>query len=195
MAMALAEDIDPDVPVVQAVQAGDSYALDELIRRHGAWVRSLIYGVLGDPHLVDDVYQQTWTSFWENRGSLRDAARWKAWLYRLARNAALDAGRERTRSRQTVQRLAESALGGLAPGSGRPVARPDHQLSDAERHAAVATAVRSLPAIYREPFVLRHVEGWSYREISEAMNLPVDTVETRLVRARRFLREMLDGRI
>ena len=52
-----------------------------------------------------------------------------------------------------------------------------------------------LPAIYREPFVLRHLEDWSYAEIGEVLGLSVDTVETRLVRARRLLREMLQGKV
>ena len=56
-------------------------------------------------------------------------------------------------------------------------------------------AIQALPALYREPFVLRHVNVWSYRQIAEMMNMPVDSVETRLVRARRFLRESLKGKV
>ena len=52
-------------------------------------------------------------------------------------------------------------------------------------------AINGLPALYREPFVLRHMNGWGYQQIAEVMDLPVDTVETRLVRARRLLREAL----
>jgi RNA polymerase sigma-70 factor (ECF subfamily) len=55
----------------------------------------------------------------------------------------------------------------------------------------VLEAIRGLPDIYRESFILRHVEDWSYAQIAEAMSLPVDTVETRLVRARRLLRTAL----
>jgi RNA polymerase sigma-70 factor (ECF subfamily) len=64
-----------------------------------------------------------------------------------------------------------------------------------ERHEAVLDAVASLPALYREPFVLKHLEGWSYRQIGEALGLPTDTVETRLVRARRRLRQKLAGEV
>jgi RNA polymerase sigma-70 factor (ECF subfamily) len=52
-----------------------------------------------------------------------------------------------------------------------------------------------LPAIYREPFALRHLEGWTYAEIGTVLDLPLETVETRLVRARRLLREMLSGKV
>jgi RNA polymerase sigma-70 factor (ECF subfamily) len=68
-------------------------------------------------------------------------------------------------------------------------------LTNLEVSEVVLEAIRALPALYREPFVLRHLQGWSYRQIAETMGLPVDTVETRLVRARRLLREALDGKV
>jgi RNA polymerase sigma-70 factor (ECF subfamily) len=64
-----------------------------------------------------------------------------------------------------------------------------------EQRRQLTAAIRSLPALYREPFVLRHLEGWTYQEIAEVFDMPVDTVETRLVRARRHLREALHGKI
>ena len=72
---------------------------------------------------------------------------------------------------------------------------PPDELIGEEQRNLVLDAVQSLPALYREPFVLRHLEDWSYREIGELLELPVDTVETRLVRARRLLREMLQGKV
>ena len=56
-------------------------------------------------------------------------------------------------------------------------------------------SIAALPEIYREPFVLKHMEDLSYKEIGELLGLPSDTVETRLVRARRLLREQLAGKV
>jgi RNA polymerase sigma-70 factor (ECF subfamily) len=56
-------------------------------------------------------------------------------------------------------------------------------------------AIQALPVLYREPFVLRHLQGWTYKEIAEVMDMRVDSVETRLVRARRFLRERLKDKV
>jgi RNA polymerase sigma-70 factor (ECF subfamily) len=70
-------------------------------------------------------------------------------------------------------------------------ATPDDDMVRREQRAKVRAAIRGLPALYREPLVLKHVNGWSYRQIADAMDMPVETVETRLVRARRLLREVL----
>ena len=137
---------------------------------------------------MDDVAQRVWIRAWREAPRLQDTARWRAWLYRIARNAATDASRARRRRRRFLGRL-------LDRGRTRDPAPPDQRIVADERHRAVLDAIASLPALYREPFVLRHLEDWSYRQIGEALDLPTDTVETRLVRARRLLRQRLAGAI
>lgn len=189
MAMGQHATYDDEVLVIEAIQAGDRYAFSELVRRHEGWVRGVVYGVLGARDYVDDVVQQVWTYAWPRIGELRDSSRWRPWLYRLARNAAIDAGREATRRRKHFQGLSavtpQAVLAEL----------PDRGAAVREEHREVLDAVQALPTLYREPFVLRHLSGWSYREIAEVMGMPVDSVETRLVRARRFLRESLKGKV
>ncbi len=186
-------EFDEDLPLIQAIQGGDSYAFGELVRRHDRWIRGVLFGVLGKSDRLDDVAQQTWTSMWVRIGELRDATKWKSWLYRLARNAAIDAGRDRTRRRKHAKASAAQAMAGVGergePGS------PESSLAKSEASREVLMAIEALPVLYREPFVLRHLSGWSYREIAEVMNMPVDSVETRLVRARRFLRESLADKL
>ena len=189
MAMPFAEEFDAEEPVIEAIRGGDRYAFEEFVRRRNRWVRGVIFGVLGDRECVDDVAQQVWSAVWQRIGELRDSRSWRPWLYRLARNAAIDAGREITRRRNVVLPLA----GDLQEHRSPP--EPDAALARDEQHREVLAAIQALPAIYREPFVLRHVNGWSYQEIGEVMGLPIDSVETRLVRARRLLRESLKDRI
>ncbi len=188
MTMALAVDSDPDEVLIEAICDGDHSAFSELLRRHGRWVRGVVFGVLGDSDRVDDVAQQVWTSVWQRARELRDTGRWRPWLYRLTRNAAVDAGRDISRRRKQTQMLREQP-------AGESQASPVGGLVSDERHGEVLTAIRALPALYREPFVMRHMQGWTYKEIAEAMDLRVDSVETRLVRARRFLRKTLKDKI
>jgi len=184
--MAASVEYDSVVPVVEAVQRGDALAFKELLRRQDRWVRGVVMGVIADRDRTDDVVQQVWTSVWWRIKDLRDPRRWRGWLYRLARNAALDAGRSKSRNRESpvgqIERTGSSAS-------------PETLAVLGERDQAVRDAIARLPVLYREPFVLRHLENWSYRQIAELMEIPVDTVETRLVRARRLLREALKGKI
>lgn len=175
-----------DQSLIAAAQRGERSALDAFVRRNDRWIRSVIYTTCGSTPHADDIAQQIWMRVWEQIGSLVDVARWRGWLYMLARNAAIDAGQKSTR-----QRKRQSAL----DDNGDHVATHDEQpalrLARAEDEKRILNAIKGLPAIYREPFMLRHLEDWSYAQIGEALGLPVDTVETRLVRARRLLREAL----
>ena len=194
--MAMAEPIeatDAEQPVIEAIRCGDRYAFDELVRRHHGWVRGAVYGVLGDRDGLDDVVQQVWTGFWQRIGELREVNRWRAWLYRLARNAALDAGRKSTRRKRIGDASLDTASAPVAVGGER--SGPDAAAASAERGEVVLDAIRALPTLYREPFVLRHLNDWSYQQIAEVMDMPVDSVETRLVRARRLLRDMLKDKV
>jgi RNA polymerase sigma-70 factor (ECF subfamily) len=176
---------DGDHDLIAAAQRGQRSAIDTFVRRHDRWVRNVVYATVSNPVVVDDIVQNVWAKVWEQIGTLIEPARWRGWLYRLARNTAIDAGQKIAgeRRRSLTYATVEQAEARAADPAGR--------LIDAEEHARVLGAIRGLPAIYREPFVLRHLEGWSYSQIGEAMSLPVDTVETRLVRARRLLRSAL----
>jgi len=180
---------DAELPVIEAVQQGDADAMAELIGRQGRWVRGVIFGVLGRIDEVDDVAQRVWMRAWREAPRLADLARWRAWLYRIARNAAADAHRDRQRCRKAIDELTQDPRH-------RPSAQltPQSKLLAREDYEAMLNAIEALPPLYREPFVLKHLEGWSYQQIGELLELPTDTVETRLVRARRLLRGKLEVR-
>lgn len=186
--MAYATNFDSDQTSIEAIQTGDRFAFQELVCRHDRWVRGVIFGVLNDADRVDDVAQQVWQTVWSRISDLRSIAQWRPWLYRLARNAAIDYGRDQTRRKKLVLKATESP-------TVRVQSTPDGQAIQQETNHAVMDAIRGLPTLYREPFVLRHVEGWSYQEIGETMELPAATVETRLVRARKLLRQSLLNKV
>jgi RNA polymerase sigma-70 factor, ECF subfamily len=179
---------DPDAgdhELIAAAQRGERAALDQFVRRHEGWVRHVVYATLGNARALDDVVQHVWTNVWHQIGTLVDPQRWRGWLYTMARNAAIDAGQRAARDRRRYVRSDDPDL------AVAPEADPAKLLIGEEEHRRILDAIQNLPPIYREPFVLRHVEDWSYAQIGEVMNLPIDTVETRLVRARRLLRTAL----
>jgi len=187
--MAASDNHDPELVVINAIRDGDRHAFEAFVRRHGRWVKGVIFGVLGDRDRVEDAAQQVWLAVWRRIGELRAVDRWRPWLYQVARNAALDSAREVSRNRAVAQPLADDVATSATSKT------PADALIGEEQKELMLTAIQSLPVLYREPFVLRHLEEWSYREIGELLGLPVNTVETRLVRARRLLREMLQGKV
>lgn len=181
----------PTEVLISEAQRGNRAAADRLVREHEGWVRSVIFAVSGRADLVDDIAQQVWMQVWERLDSLKEPQRLRSWLYSIARFAAIDAGIARRRRQNAVGELDAYAD---APDR-RSSAQPADVVSRSELHETLLQAVQALPAIYREPFVLRHLEDWSYAEIGEVLDMPVESVETRLSRARRMLREMLAGKV
>jgi RNA polymerase sigma-70 factor (ECF subfamily) len=182
-------DVEAPQDLVGDAQRGSRAAADALVREHDGWVRSVVYGVTGRIDLVDDVAQQVWTQVWERFDSLKDPQRLRSWLYAIARNAAIDAGQARKRHNAIgLDGFAET----VRDQRGRD---PLGSAMGDELRQTLLQAVTALPAIYREPFALRHLEDWSYAGIGDLLGLPIETVETRLVRARRLLREMLMDKV
>lgn len=173
------------VALVQQAQQGNRQALAELVEISGRWVRSVVFSLVHDVNRTDDVVQTVWLRVAEQITKLRDPGLWRRWLYQIARNAAIDEGTARARRRRLEIPLNdEIAEGGAEPSL-------DEGLSRSEIQERVMTAIRSLPQIYREAFVLKHVQGRSYQQIAETLGVPTATVDIRLVRARRLLREAL----
>lgn len=161
---------------------------EALVRQHERWLRGVVYAVLGRLDLVDDVMQDVWIRAYQQADRIRDPQCVRSWLYRVARNAAIDA-RRRLRRRPILP------LEGIEPPVAAAQGTPADGAIRSELRQRLLRAVEALPAHYREPFVLRHLEGWSYARIGALLGLGVETVETRLVRARRLLREMLEGEV
>jgi RNA polymerase sigma-70 factor (ECF subfamily) len=176
--------------LVAEAQKGDRVAADRLIREHEAWVRSAIYAVTGRSDVIDDIAQQVWARVWQRLDTLESPQQLRPWLYTVARNTALDAAFAQRRQRNRA-----GPLDGDARLPDTRTAGPSGTTLRGELRATILGAVQALPALYREPFVLRHLEEWTYAEIAEALGLTIETVETRLVRARRLLREMLQGKV
>src|SRR5262245_50623096 len=91
---------DGDPELIVAAQRGERSALDVLVRRHDHWVRNVVYATVGDRNCVDDIVQRIWTNVWRQIGTLVEPERWRGWLYRMAKNAAIDSGLKNARERK-----------------------------------------------------------------------------------------------
>lgn len=159
----------------------DLDAFGELVRRHQDFVYGAALRVVRNPVMAQDLAQEAFVRAHRALAGFRGQAQVRSWLYRIATNLALNA----------VQRRREYPTD-MVPD--RPT-RLD-PATDAENIALrreLEEAISELPAKLKQPLVLREYEGLSYQAIADALDLPINTVRTRILRARRSLRDRMEA--
>ncbi|TET49814.1 MAG: sigma-70 family RNA polymerase sigma factor [Anaerolineales bacterium] len=173
-----------EVDLVTRSQAGDAGAFGDLVRLHRQGVINVVFRMCGDAALAEDAAQEAFVRAWQQIGRYEPRSPLRNWLYRIATNVAIDVLR---RQRQTID-VDELQL--ASPETG-----PEARVEERERSRIVQEAVLALPPASRAALVLREYEGLSYREIADALAIPVGTVMSRLNYARNRLREVLVARV
>jgi RNA polymerase sigma-70 factor, ECF subfamily len=162
-------------------------ALDQTIESHQHQIYATAYCLLGDRADAEDVTQEVLVRLWKNHGKL-DRNRLKAWLIRVTRNACIDVIRRRKRDAEVVHRDASAQSVDAVPSD---CAGAHVSLELSERGSRVAAGLRALSEPYRSIVVLREIQGMTYEEVGQALDLPVNTVKVYLHRGRRRLRDAL----
>jgi len=165
----------------QSSPARDVHALFErLFLEHQVAILNYLYRLLGDPAVAEDLAQETFTRAWNARRQLPALDNPRAWLYRIATNAARDHFRR-------ARLIAWLPLLGREPGL--QLEGPEEQAVESER---MRRALLQLSPNYRIPLVLYTCQGFTVAEIAAALSLSRDAVKQRLVRARQQLREAFE---
>ena len=156
--------------------------LRELIDQHADAVFHLAYGILHDRGLAEDVVQETMIKAWQSLDSFRGEAAIRTWVLRIAHNTSISALRRRRDQSMAPEDLPDR------PSGDETASRADGRNDLAQ----VRTALEALDETSRSIVVLREVEGLSYQQIADALDVPVPTVKTRLLRARRTLQAAVE---
>lgn len=160
--------------------------LDALYRQYMKALYYYLYKMCGNAELAEDLVQET---FVRATISLQnaDAGNAKAWLFQVARNTYLDEWRkaERRRNNPIFQLF-------LKPKDMHsPYGVPEHELMDQENKYIIETLLAQLPEKYRTVYILREDENFSYREISQLLNISEENVKVLLHRARKKMESYL----
>jgi RNA polymerase sigma-70 factor (ECF subfamily) len=158
---------EPEPAVVRAAMAGDLAAFERLVRCYQAHVWRFLRHLLGDAALAEDVTQETFLRLYQRLPTFAGRSAFSTWVFRVARNAGLDA----LRSARRRDRLLEA----LPPPA--PAPPPDARV---EARAALA----SLSPKLREALLLVEVFGFTYREAAQVLAVPEGTVKSRVFQAR-----------
>jgi RNA polymerase sigma-70 factor (ECF subfamily) len=169
--------------LVVAATRGDHDAVRLVWARYRRWVAALLLAYKPRQADLEDLLQDVAMTFVRRVGELREPESLRPWLRSVAINAARLAGRKQTIARRHGERL---RLVTRQEGESQP------DIAAAQREAArrLLDLAMGLPEGYREPLLLRCMQGMSYREIGAIVGLPESTIETRIARGRRMLREL-----
>lgn len=163
---------EPDPSLIRAAAAGDRDAFSELVRESQADVWRFLRHLTGDRELAADLTQETFLRVHRSLSSFAFRSRFSTWLFRIARNLAIDESRAAARRPQLAPELPEDRV------PVRPVTVTAQELR---------CAIEALAPPQRETFVLVEVFGLGYGEAATVLGIPRGTVKSRMFHARRRL--------
>jgi RNA polymerase sigma-70 factor (ECF subfamily) len=179
-----------DEELVDAFQAGDLSAFDDLVRRWERKIQAAIYRVMGTEDEARDLCQETLLKTYRALGSFKREARFSSWLYQIALNLCRD--RMRRRKGRTLVSLETLETDALSLRSWSHGPSPLELIEAGALSRAVADAVSGLPDEQREVIVLKEYQDLTFLEIAEILDVPLSTVKTRLYRGLGQLRLRLE---
>ena len=186
----------PDADVVALAQNGRDAAFRELIRRYERPVFSLIYRMVRDRELSEDLAQDTFIKVLNHLDRYRPEFKLSSWLFKIANNVAIDHLRRRQLETVSIDGSPHALTAEAVEATSFDVVGQQEsaldELEARELGTSIESAIAQLRPEYRSCIMLRHVEGRSYEEIAATLDLPLGTVKTYIHRARHELRRALD---
>ena len=179
-------------PSLEAARRGDVHAFNRLVERYERLAYNVALRTLGQPEEAADATQDAFLAAFRAIGSFRGEA-FRPWLLRIVVNCCYDLLRKRRRQpAESLERLDQDDEAAILPPDPQP--GPEQAAATGETGAAIQAALDRLPDEQRAVVVLCDVQGLSYEEVAEALELAVGTVKSRLSRARARLRDDLAAR-
>lgn len=182
-----------DVELARYCAAGDVGAVRQLVSANNQRLFRTAWSILRNRQEAEDVLQSCYAKSLLAIGSFEGRSSLTTWLTRIAINEALGRKRALQRRRRILEaegvQVLETYREQLARGSEAP--SPEAETARRQLRSMLERAIAALPENFRTVFVLHEIEGVSVEEAAEALEIPSGTVKTRLMRARRKLRQSL----
>jgi len=187
---------EEDSALVAGLCAGDETAYELLIQRFEQPVYSLVSRLLDDPADAADVTQEVFLKVFRKVSGFRAESSLKTWIYRIAVNEARNQRRWFVRHKgKEVGLESETDAQGPQEWLSDPGRSPYQTALDQETQTLIEAALTKVSPNYRAAVVLREVEGLSYEEIAEVLEISLGTVKSRILRGRESLRRHLLDRL
>jgi RNA polymerase sigma-70 factor (ECF subfamily) len=174
----------PDRLLLLQAKQGNTTAFGDVVRRYQNAVFSVCYRLTGNRQEAEDMSQQTFIRAYQRLNSFEVERPFLPWIRRVAANVCLNAMERRRLESVDVETVEESLPASLHEN-------PAHHMEVQETTIRLHAAVLALPPAYRAVIELRHFQELSYEEVSDLLNLPLNTIKSHLFRARKLLAEAL----
>jgi len=183
---------------IERLRRGEAAAFERLVAEQSGDVYALLYRLTADPEEARDLTQETFLRAFQSISRFRGDANLKTWVYRIAVNQA----RNRWRWWRRRKREMTVSLDATDDRHEQPLAAtlrnddaidPEQETLAREREGQLREALLGLRQSYREAVILRDVEGFSYEEIADTLQISIGTVKSRISRGRLELRCKLEG--
>jgi RNA polymerase sigma-70 factor (ECF subfamily) len=183
---------------LERLRRGDTAAFEQLVAERSGDIYSLLFRLTSDAEEARDLTQETFLRAFQGIQRFRGEADLKTWIYRIAINQARNRWRWWKRRRRDATVSLDAPIGDREQTIGSGLRNvdaidPEQETLARERELQLREALQSLRSSYREAVILRDVEGFSYEEIAETLQINIGTVKSRLSRGRLELRHMLEG--
>lgn len=175
-----------DEQVIAAVLSGDTEQFSILVDRYQHIVYSICYRYTQNTTDAQDLAQEVFLTTFRRLDTFREQAKFSTWLYRLGVNRCIDFTRKRQQERKRQGGEVQDYMPDSSPG-------PEAQTLRSDEARVLNLAIEKLPDKYKSVLILYYTEEMSYADIGQTLDIPVKTVETRLYRARKKLRDMLES--
>jgi len=186
----------PDADVVKLAQQGRELAFRELVRRYERPVFSLVFRMVRDRELAEDLSQDAFVKVLNHIDRYSPEFKFSSWLFKIANNVAIDHLRRRRIDTISMDGSPHAATASEIEASSFNLESEQEsaleELESKELGSAIERAIAGLRPEYRACIMLRHVEGRAYEEIAATLDLPLGTVKTYIHRARHELRKALE---
>jgi RNA polymerase sigma-70 factor, ECF subfamily len=182
-----------DAALIERCRAGDVAAFEPLVEKYRQRVWRLAYNTLRDREEAWDVAQEAFIRAYQALPSFRGQSAFYTWLYRIVMNVATDRARSRGAQGRAfgTERVPEEDWERALPDDNPGDEAPDAAAARREQRQKIVKALDTLPEHHRKIVMLSDLEGLSYREIADTLEIPMGTVMSRLHNARKRLRDAL----
>jgi RNA polymerase sigma-70 factor (ECF subfamily) len=178
-----------DLELIEQTLRGDSHAFDELVLRYQDRLVHSLEHALSSREDALEIAQQAFVLAWRKLGSFRRESQFYSWLYRIARNVAASQTRRQQLSSTSLDQLYDAKA--FEPSDRRSGTAPDHASEQADQVRIVQNALKQVSEEFRQPLILKEMDGFSYEEIADILEIPIGTVRSRIFRARQELIDLL----